>query len=379
MASAGAERSGAAALPWRAIVRWALVGTVAMVAIVGFQVGISRGGLVGLVDPGQSGPAAQVLHRDFRATRFGRGVGLDGQQYYAIARDFPHLRAISQSLERPRYRLQRVLFPMLAWALHPYGGGPGLILAFVAVGVFALLLGGVATGALAVRLGGSPVLAGIFALLPGAYLSLRYTLACALALALTVAAITASARGHRRSAVLLAVLAVLAKETALVVFIGWALAKRTPDRVRLVAVPFCVAAIWATVLRLTVPAGHAPNNELGLPFAGLVHAATRIWAHGYEPFGLVCTLGALTLAIAALRRHGTHHPLSGPLLAYLGFVILMGSNVVGTDFGAPRAMMPVHLLAILMLCTPAVSTGISQDQDQAILRSQTAPSNAPGK
>jgi hypothetical protein len=340
------------ALPWGALIRWALLGAAVMSALVALQVGASRTGLLTLIEPGQSGPATHLLRSDFRSQHFEPGVGLDGQQYYAVARDFPHLRTIANSLERPRYRLQRILFPMLAWALHPYGGGIGLILAFLAIGILALLLGGVATGALSVTLGGSPALAAVFALLPGAFLSLRYTLACALALALGVAAITASARGHHRPAIVVGVLAVLAKETTLVLLIGWALAHRTRQRILLAAIPFCVAATWAITLRFTVPGGHAPSKELGLPFVGLSQAAIHIWAHNHDLWGMVCTIGALVLALAALHRRGLHHPLSAPLLAYLGFVTIMGRDVLGMDFGAPRALMPLHLLAIVMLCTP---------------------------
>lgn len=340
-------------LPWRAIVGWALLGTVVMVAIVMCQVGTGTGGALSLVEPGARGPSAAAVRADFPHIGLDPGLGLDGQQFYAVARDPFHLQSTSGNLDRPRYRLQRPLFPLLAWVLHPEGGGTGLIVAFVIVGALGLLLGGIATGVLAVTFGGSPVLAGVFALLPGAYLSLRYTLADALALALAVAAIAASARGHSRRAILIGVLAVLAKETCLVLFVGWAIARRTRGRVLLVVVPLLVAGAWGLVLWFAVPAGHAPGHELGLPFVGLVEAGTRIWGHGYEPWGMLCTFAALVLGGVALGRQGLRHPLSWTVVASLGFVALMGADVVGMDFGSPRSMMPLHLIAILMLATAA--------------------------
>ena len=335
--------------------RWALLGTFVMTAIVALQVATSPGGSLALVDPGRAGPASAAIHTDFPGAHVEPGVGLDGQQYYAVARDPFHPQSTARNLDRPRYRLQRPLFPILAWALHPEGGGTGLIVAFAVVGVAALLLGGVATGALAVTFGGSPALAAVFALLPGAYFSLRYTLADALALALAIAAVAASARGHGRRAILLAVLAVLAKETTIVVFVGWALARRTRSRVLLVVVPVLVAVAWAGILWLAVPAGHAVGDELGLPFVGIADAATRIWGHGYQPWGMICTVAALALGIVALRRHGLRHPLSWTVLTSLAFVTLMGADVVGMDFGSPRSMMPLHLFAILLLCTPVAA------------------------
>lgn len=80
--------------------------------------------------------------------------GHDGQQFYAIARAPMHLDDAAEHLDRPRYRLQRPLFPVLAWALHPSGGGTGLVWALIAVGVAGVLLSGLGAGALSTALGG---------------------------------------------------------------------------------------------------------------------------------------------------------------------------------------------------------------------------------
>jgi hypothetical protein len=120
-----------------------------------------------------------------------------------------------------------------------------------------------------------------------------------------------------------------------------------------VVVPALVAVAWAGILWLAVPAGHSVTDEIGLPFVGIADAATRIWANGYQPWGMICTVAALALGIVALRRQGLRHPLSWTVLTSLAFVTLMGADVVGMDFGSPRSMMPLHLFAILLLCTPA--------------------------
>src|SRR4029078_6948586 len=121
----------------------------------------NRAGAVSLVAPGRQGPSAAAIREDFPDARLEPGVGLDGQQYYAVARGPFHLRSDATELDRPRYRLQRPLFPFLAWILDPVGRGTGLVVALAAVGVVALVLGGVATGVLSVTLGGSPALAAV--------------------------------------------------------------------------------------------------------------------------------------------------------------------------------------------------------------------------
>jgi len=87
-----------------------------------------------IVYPGERGPSAAVFKRDFPGATLPLTVGHDGQQVYAISRQPMHLRAVVPALDRPRYRLQRIIPPVLAWALHPQGGGRGLVLAIFAVG-----------------------------------------------------------------------------------------------------------------------------------------------------------------------------------------------------------------------------------------------------
>src|SRR5690348_7272434 len=77
------------------------------------------GGTPGLVDPGLRGPSVAVFRHDFPGKRLPDDEGHDGQQFYAIARQPMHPTAAARDLDRPRYRLQRILLPVLAWALHP--------------------------------------------------------------------------------------------------------------------------------------------------------------------------------------------------------------------------------------------------------------------
>ena len=233
---------------------------------------------------------------------------------------------------------------------------------FAILGVAALLLGSLATGALSATLGGPPSAAALFALMPGAYLSLRFTLADSLALALAVAALAASARERPRLAVVLAVLAVLARETTLVVFAGWWLgARRDRGRAEMVLVAAATAGSLAILLRVAVPAGAAPSGELGLPLLGLIDATRLIWTHGQELLGLVITVASIGLGVWVLVRRGLRHPLSWVIAANLAFVTVMGTSVVGLYFGAGRTMMPILLFGSLMLVCPGPAASPSSD------------------
>jgi hypothetical protein len=98
--------------------------------------------------------------------------------------------------------------------------GTPLIWALFAVGLAGAFGGAIATGALATMWRGPAWLAAVFPLLPGTWWSLRVTVSDALALALVLGALALAARSRRGPALALAVLAVLAKEPAILVLLG---------------------------------------------------------------------------------------------------------------------------------------------------------------
>lgn len=343
-----------AALPWRQIIRWALVGTTVLLTVV--LVDLHRHGgdnPVSFIQPGPDGPSTEVIARDFPELDQPAGLGLDGQMYYAMARDPLHLDRAATDLDAPRYRLQRPLLSWLGWSLHPSGGGVGLVLALFVVGLTGILLGAVATGVLSTTLRGPPWLAAVFPLLPGAYWSLRVTVSDALALALALTAIALAARNRHVPAVAVAVLAVLAKEPVILVLAGWALHRRTRRDLLVLLVPGLVAAAWMGWLHTTLPADPERPSDLALPFTGLFHAWTGLWSHGQELVGMACTLTGFGLGTLSLVRRGVRHPLGWAIAIQLAFLSIMGSNPLGINFGGTRMAMAVTVLAVLALATPA--------------------------
>jgi hypothetical protein len=339
-------------LPWGTIVRWALAGTFVVVVLVLGDLQRGGGNPLGLLQPGTTGPSIGAIRDDFPDVDPPEGLGLDGQQYYAIARDPGHPGDVAEHLDRPRYRMQRPVFPLLGWALHPSGGGMGLVLALFAVGVAGVALGAVATGALSVSLGGPAWLAAAYALLPGTYYALRVTVADSLALALAVTALALAVRGRWRWAVPVAVLAVLTKEPMVLVFAGWWLGHRTRRAALLVGVPGAVAAALALVLRLTLPAGAYNPPELSLPpLRGLYGAFTDRWLIEHEWLGMASAVPALVLGVFVLLRRPRTDPLWWPVAVQIAFASVFSANVMGMTFGATRSMQPMLLLAAIALVT----------------------------
>lgn len=338
-------------LPWRPIVRWAALGTLVTVTLVLADVNRTGRHPLNLVQPGESGPSAQVIAADFPDVDIPDGTGHDGQQLYAVARAPMHLDQVASHLDRPHYRLQRPLFPWLAWALHPFGGGRGLVLAMAAVGVLALLGGGVATGALAAQVGARPELAALFPLLPGSYVALRISAADHVALALLAAALALMLRGRTGWAVLAATGSVLAKEPMLAPLAALVLWRRDRRTAAMVAVPAGVAAAWAVVVRLVVDSDEPTAMELTVPFGGVV-ASVDDWVAGRDLWALGTLLATAVVVVVAVQRQGWRHPLVAPALAVAALTMLLIRDAVGLDLNATRIASPALLLAAVAAAAP---------------------------
>ena len=342
-------------VPWLRLVRLALVGTVIMTLGVLIDLEANGGNAVGLIQPGADGPSASAFAEDFPGLRLPDGLGHDGQQFYVVARSPADIDALEQDLDRPRYRLQRPLFPALAWLLHPAGGGYGLVWAMAAVGALAVFLAGLAAGALASHLGGGTWPALLVPLLPGSYAALRLSLADTLSLGLVLLALFLAERRQTWGAVVTAVLAVLTKESILVVLVGHALVRRTRASVIAAGSALAVTAVWWAALRLLVDAKSSQVLEFTWPFGGVVRSLDD-WVVGEDWIAGLTVIGSYVLAAAALRIRGRDHALFGPLAATTAFCIFLGPDVVGLDFNGPRTLGPMLVLAILTLGTPTPTT-----------------------
>jgi len=340
-------RRGAPPLPL------ALAGALVALLYLLMDVAASGSGILRPIQAGRQGPAAAVVARDFPEASIPEGVGLDGQQFYAIARDPMHPEAVAPSLDNPRYRYQRPLYPVLAWLLHPSGGGPGLVWALVAVNLLGLVAGGVALGELSRSLRGPPWLAFAYPLLPGSLWALTGSVADALAVSLALVTVVATVRGHSRLAWCAAVAAVLTRETTILVPLALVLARRRKEDLPLLLLPAAALVAWLTIVRLAVPAGGLPSEGLVFPLTGLVDAVRVRWLHGQELVGMAATVAALIAGTVVLARRRGPVELRWIVAVQLAFLTLCSGDVLGNDFGGTRSTLLLLAVSLAALVSRA--------------------------
>lgn len=172
--------------------------------------------VVDLITPGGQGPSAAVIREDF-----GRGAvpedrtGYDGQQFYAIARDFPDLKAAAVQLDAPRYRLLRIVAPAVA---SLGGSGAPVVLLLVAINVAGAGLACWALAALCADRGWSPSL-GSLAVVPVLFGIVGST-ADPISLGFGLAALLAASRGRHLLAIAVFVVAALTREQIAAMSLG---------------------------------------------------------------------------------------------------------------------------------------------------------------
>lgn len=352
------------------VVLCALAGAAAAIGLAALDVQSSQMGWVALIQPGTDGDAASLIMEDFPDVELLSGRGHDGQYFYAAARGPTDTHELTGQLDRPRYRLQRPLFSALSWALHPTGGGYGLVAAMAIVGSAALVLLGIGAGGLSVHLGGPAWIAGVVPLLPGPIWSFRLGLADNLALGLALLCVLSAIEGRQRRAVVLAVLAVLTKEAILVLIVAHALFHRRRSSGLAAAAAASAVAAWWLVLRLVIESNEPNATEFAFPLAGIAGNVGH-WSSGSDLLAASMVVFSLALALVVLFRRGPAHPLFGPLLASAGFGLILGVDVLGLDHNGTRAIAPTLVLAILVLVTPSASPRMAKASDAEVATGPT--------
>ena len=339
-------------LLWRPLLLWTLLGVAASVVLVLGNLAQTEDQLGALVDTSTEDVAAPIFAAELGPTAMRAGGAHDGHYFYLIARAPMHAEASTPYLDRPGYRLGRPLFPWLAWSLHPTGGGWGLVGAMFAVGVAGLIIGGLGTGALSLTLGGGAWPAAVFPVAFGSMLSLRISVPDQLATALAICAIAALYRRRLLFAAVLAVAAVLTKESVLLIFVGALIARRDRPSLMLVGASGLAFVGWQGWLRWTLPDFGLPNDEVGVPFNGLLQAV-RLWSDGIEPVGALVLVATIAFVGYVLVRRGLRHPLAWIVVSQLAFLSLLSPSVLTPERNVSRVLIPVTALAAVMLATPA--------------------------
>ena len=331
--------------------RWALYGLAVHVVLAGVLLLKYDGNPQWFVHFGRQGSVLPVAKEAFGDDLLVPHIdGHDGQAYWLLARN-PLLvhgeKELVPYLDRPAYRAQRMLYPLVAapWrALGEQGLVWGMLLTNLAV-VFA---GGIVAYFLAAALRAPPRATIAFALCPGVVTATVMDGSDALALAALLAAVLAVVHGRTAWALAAGAAAVLAKEPSLLGLAGIAfLAPDVRNRTRfaLVAVPAAAAAAWALYVR--VQFGWPPSGvqEFAAPFYGYVDAYRR----GWRPVGnwgdALVAVALVPFAVAVVVRWWRRRNiLLAAAVPFAAMVPLLSAQVLDLLQNSLRAVAPAITL-----------------------------------
>ena len=280
-------------------------------------------------------------------------LGHDGKFFFVQSNDPWYLAPAEHAvyLDRPLYRAQRMLYPLLAGGLGLFSPAT-VVWAMVAVNVAGLAAGSYATALVSRGMGGSSWWGLAFGLNPGLLSEMLVGGAGIVGAALVFAAVAGLQRQHEGWAMAFITGAVLSREVLLISAAGagwwlWRQGQRS-QAVRFMLAPGLAVAAWAVYLRFRLGwnAGVDEVQELGWPFVGFIRAF-ELW--GERPIGMVAGFAVLALLVLFARR-----ALAGGWLvgwATFGFVplaILFTRQVWLNDYDITRAVAPVITAFLLM-------------------------------
>lgn len=302
--------------------------------------------------------------------------GHDGKFFFVQANDpwviDPETNA--EVLDRPLYRSQRMLYPLLA-------GGAGfftpevIVWAMLAVNVLAMGVGTWATAEVAMEMRGSAWWGLAFALNLGFISEVNIGGAGVVAAVAAFGGVLMLMKNRVVWGIGLMAVAALAREAMLITAAGTALwlwmEHRRRTAVVTAMVPGLAVVAWAAYLRIRIGEGVVMSQvqEIGLPFVGFVDAF-RSWLG--DPINLAVGVVMMVLFLLFTRRVLLSRHIVG--WAFLGFVLLgivFTEQVWRSYFDITRAVAPI-ITSFVLLVFLANGNGTTEG-DQPASVSQANP------
>jgi hypothetical protein len=292
------------------------------------------GNVSALLNIGTNSPSSPWVRRDFHPPVLVPGPGHDGQGFYVVARNFPHLQDVDGKTDRLRYRVRRILFPML---VAPFPKGPPTVWAMLGVNLAAIGAAAVGASRLARRIRGPAWLGLAAAVTPALVVSARASLSDALAFSLALWGVVLWRR-KLGWAVLLFSLAALTRETTLIAPAACFIVADARRRWRL-AIPFAVYAVWVAATDLLLHGHLSPDSSSPLADAlRQFDVPFRAWAElGWTSRPVL--LGMSVTVASLLSAYVLRHRLPEIALWLVGdtlLVVLASADVAGDTLNYAR-------------------------------------------
>jgi hypothetical protein len=307
-------------------------------------------------------------------------LGHDGKFFFLQALDPLYLSPGEHAvlLDRPVYRGQRMLFPLISGAggLMPAGW---LSWSIAFTNLAAIALGTVGTARLARRAGANEWWGLAFALNIGVIFEFDISGAGILAFAAAIWGTLALEEGRDRSAARWFTVAVLSREVMFLYLAGALLLRlsRTRRIPWVIGIPPTIAAgCWAVYLRLRLDAGSGVDQvqEFGGPFVGMAQAFGN-WVDNPIDLAVIVALLAIVplLAVRAIRQP-TY--LGWGALGFVVLAVFFSRQVWWRFFDISRAISPVitaYLLATFASPDRDTQDGNARNEDDQLSESTDAP------
>lgn len=297
---------------------------------------------------------AQRLLDDVRTRR---DLGHDGRFFFAQAND-PWLLQPDENaavLDRPVYRSQRMLFPLIAGGLGSFP--PHVVVwSLLITNLLAMGIGALVAAQLATRWGATawlglavPLNIGlIFELDIGGAGIVAYTFALAGLLALVVTRVWFAS--------LLFAAAALSREVmvafAVGVFILWWLEERRSIW-RIVVLPVVGMAVWNVYVRFRlegVPGAGERTENFSVPFIGLFEAFES-WVRNPSELLLNSVLVLVVVAFVPLALR-SRSPIAWGGLPFAVLIVVLSAEVLREPFNFSRAVVPVFTALPFLIMAP---------------------------
>lgn len=298
-----------------------------------------------------------TLTREYGEDRLGPvylrpAAGHDGKYFFIQAND-PWVVDPSTNasiLDRPVYRSQRMLYPLLAGGFGVFGPAT-IVWSLLGLNVLGMAFGTLGASRLSRSLGRS-VWWGLAFL---GNLGLLYALindeASILALAFAIWAVALLYEGSTIPAIGFLAAAALTREVMIVCAVGTAVWLWTENRRRhatyAVGFPLMALGIWEVYLRIRLGPDELSVGAFGHPFVGLARALPHWWD---DPIVVAAGLVVLALSVVYVRQWwATRSLLSWAFVGFVPIALVLTDKVWTRAFDFTRALAPILTVTVLLV------------------------------